>query len=148
MELSDTIKSMAKFLYEREHVKNEHTIYTFDEMRESLEEHEPRLKDFFDQLYLAARPHEGRSDQTMERMKRVMLFVCYLLASLNNTKINAFKFDLGYYLDSAGTSNEGLNTLANLGATTTARAIDRRKKISMDSMWTMPLPNIRRTHLC
>ncbi|RIB15074.1 hypothetical protein C2G38_2320577 [Gigaspora rosea] len=30
--------------------------------------------------------------------------------------------------DSVGTSNEGLNTLANLGITTTARAVDRRKK--------------------
>ncbi|CAG8837415.1 33003_t:CDS:2, partial [Gigaspora margarita] len=29
---------------------------------------------------------------------------------------------------SVGTSNEGLNTLANLGITTTARAVDRRKK--------------------
>ena len=44
---------------------------------------------------------------------------------LNNTKINSFKFD---YLDSVGTSNEGLNTMANLGATTTSRAVDRKKK--------------------
>jgi len=53
----------------------------------------------------------------MDRMKRK-----------NNTKINCFKFDLAYYLDSAGTSNEGINTMANLGATTTSRAVDRRKK--------------------
>jgi hypothetical protein len=130
-ELSDTIKSMANFFYEREHVKKDDPIYSFDEMRESLEEHEPRLKDFFDQLYLAARRGE-RSDQTMDRMKRIMVFICYLLASLNNTKINAFKFAVAYYLDSAGTSNEGLNTMANLGVTTTARAVDRRKKMMSD----------------
>jgi len=111
MELSDAIKSMAKFLYDREHAKQEHPMYTFDEMRESLEQHEPRLKDFFDQLYLAARPHE-RNHQIMDRMKKIMVFICYLLASLNNTKTNAFKFDLAYYLNSVGTTNEGLNTLA------------------------------------
>ena len=104
IELSDTIKSMAKFFYEQEHMKKE--------------------EGFFDQLYLAARPGEW-SGQTMDRMKRIMLVVCYLLASLNNTKINAFKFALAYYLDSAGTSNEGLNTLA--------RAVDRQKKKMSDT---------------
>jgi hypothetical protein len=65
-------------------------------------------------------------------MKKLMVFICYLLASLNNTKINSFKFDVAYYLDSAGTSNEGLNTMANLGVTTMARAVDRRKKRMSD----------------
>ena len=53
--------------------------------------------------------------------------MCYFLV-LNNTKINSFKFDLAFYLDSVGTSSEGLNTMANLGATTTSRAVDRKKK--------------------
>ncbi|CAI2200643.1 9923_t:CDS:2, partial [Funneliformis geosporum] len=38
-----------------------------------------------------------------------------------------------YYLDSAGTSNEGLNTMANLRVTTTSRAVDRKKKIISDA---------------
>ena len=56
-----------------------------------------------------------------------MDFICYL-ASLNNTRINSFKFDIAFYLDFVGTSNEGLNTMANLGATITSRAVDRKKK--------------------
>ena len=53
-------------------------------------------------------------------MKRLMVvFVCYLLVLLNNTKINSFKFDFAFYLDSVNTS---------LGATTTSRAVDRKKK--------------------
>ena len=44
----------------------------------------------------------------MDRMEKIMGFICYLLASLNNTKINSFKFALTYYLDSVGTSKEGL----------------------------------------
>ncbi|CAG8847164.1 3610_t:CDS:1, partial [Gigaspora margarita] len=90
------------------------------------------LKNFLDQLYLAARPLE-RTDQTMNRMKKLIVHICYLLASLNNTKINSFKFDIACYLDSVGTSNEGLDTLANLGVTTTSRAVDQRKKKVADT---------------
>lgn len=65
----------------------------------------------------------------MERMKKLMVFfLCYLFASLNNSKINFLKFDLAYYLDSVGTSNEGLNTLANIVITTTVSALDRKKE--------------------
>ncbi len=66
-------------------------------------------------------------------MKKLMVFICYLLASLNNTKVNSFKFDIAYYLDSVGTSNKDLNTMANIGMTTTARAVDRRKKRMSDT---------------
>ena len=45
--------------------------------------------------------------------------MCYLLVLLNNTKINSFKFNLAFYLDSVDTS---------LRATTTSRAVDRKKK--------------------
>ena len=49
-------------------------------------------------------------------MKRLMvIFMCYLLVLLNNTKINSFEF----YLDLVDTS---------LGATTTSGAVDRKKK--------------------
>ena len=44
--------------------------------------------------------------------------MCYLLV-LNNTKINSFKFELAFYLDSVDTS---------LGVTTTSRAVDRKKE--------------------
>ena len=87
-----------------------------------LQTKEPSSKVFFDQLYSAARL-SARNEQTMDRMKRLMVFICYLLASLNNTKINSFKFDITFYLDSADTNNEGINTMANLGATTTSEAV-------------------------
>ncbi|RIB03282.1 hypothetical protein C2G38_2225544, partial [Gigaspora rosea] len=125
--LVGVIRAMSRIFYEREYVQKEGPIYSFDEMRELLTQTDPSLKDFFNQLYLLARPFE-RCEKTIGRMKKLMVFLCYLLASLNNSKINSFKFDLAYYLDSVGTSNEGLNTLANLGITTTARAVDRRKK--------------------
>ncbi len=48
-------------------------------------------------------------------------------------KINSFKFDLAFYLDLISTSNEGLNTMANLRVTTTSRSVDYKKKIISDS---------------
>ena len=88
-----------------------------------MKEIEPTLKDFFEQLYIAVWSSEC-SNQMMDRMKKIMLFICYLFSSLNNTKITAFKFDLAYYLDSAETTNEGLNTMANLRVTIMSRLVD------------------------
>ncbi|CAG8805560.1 8450_t:CDS:2 [Gigaspora margarita] len=115
--LSEAIKMMAKIFYKREHVEKEASIYDLNEI----------LKGFFDQLYLAARPLE-RNEQTIEYMKKLIVFIYYLLSSLNNTRINAFKSDLAYYLDSVGTSNEGLNTMVNLGTSITSRAVNCKKR--------------------
>ena len=90
-------------------MKNEGPIYTFDEMRTLLEASEPDLKDFFTQQL----DHSNVTNRQWI-VWRKNGFHCYLLASLNNTKINSFKFALTYYLDSVGTSNEGLNTISNM----------------------------------
>src|SRR6185436_15681824 len=55
----------------------------------------------------------------MDHTKRLMVVFMYYLLVLNNTKINSFKFELAFYLDSVDTS---------LGVTTTSRAVDRKKK--------------------
>ncbi|CAG8800561.1 45280_t:CDS:2, partial [Gigaspora margarita] len=98
IELSEAIKMLAKIFYEREY-------------------------DFFNQICLAAQPLE-RSSQTMDRMKKLMLFICYLLASLHNSKINVFKFDIANYLDLVSTSNKGINTMANFGVILTTRSVN------------------------
>ena len=78
--LVEAISSIARVLHKREVIKKQKPIYNFDELRELLENKDPNLCYFFDQLYLAARPSE-RTSQTMERMKKIMVFICYLLAS-------------------------------------------------------------------
>ena len=65
-------------------------------------------------------------------MKKLIVLICYLLTSLNNTKICSFKFDLRFYLDSVGMSNEGLNIMANFGMSIMSRSIDRKKKRMSD----------------
>ncbi|RIB25031.1 hypothetical protein C2G38_2031419 [Gigaspora rosea] len=85
--LIGTIEAIAKIFYEREHVKKEGSIYSYDELREVFQANKC-LENFFDQLYLAARP--------LER----------------------------------GTRNEGIDTLANLGVSTTSKAVDQKKQIA------------------
>ncbi|RIB07392.1 hypothetical protein C2G38_2214559 [Gigaspora rosea] len=131
IDLVRTIEAMSRLFYEREHVKKEGPIYSYDELRKVFQANK-YLENFLDQLYLAARPLE-RGEKTMNRIKKSIIHICYLLASLNNTKINSFKFDVAYYLDSAGTSNEGIDTLANLGVSTMSRSVDRRKKKIADA---------------
>ena len=79
IELTKAIEAMSRHLYERERKEKEGPIYEFEELRNLLQTKEPSLKVFFDQLYSAARPSE-RNEQTMDRMKRLMvLYVISLL---------------------------------------------------------------------
>ena len=59
IDFTRAIKMIAKIFYEKEYNK-EGPIYEFDEMRRLLQEIEPSLKGFFDQLYLAARTFERK----------------------------------------------------------------------------------------
>ncbi|RIB20562.1 hypothetical protein C2G38_2178951 [Gigaspora rosea] len=129
--LIEVVETMARTFYEKEHVKKEGPIYSYDELRKVFQA-DKNLNNFLDQLYLVAKPLE-RGEKTMDRMKKLIVHICYLLASLNNSKINSFKFDIAFYLDSVGTSNEGLDTLAKLGVTTTSRAVDQKKKKVSDA---------------
>ncbi|RIB21449.1 hypothetical protein C2G38_2140656 [Gigaspora rosea] len=87
--LIEVVETMARTFYEKEHVKKEGPIYSYDELRKVFQA-DKNLNNFLDQLYLVAKP--------LER----------------------------------GTSNEGLNTLAKLGVTTTSEQwIKKRKKFLM-----------------
>ncbi|CAG8736059.1 3970_t:CDS:2 [Gigaspora margarita] len=116
IDLVRAIEAMTRIFYKREHIKKEGPIYLYDKLWEYLE-------NLLDQLHLAARPLE-RSEKTMDHIKKLIVYIFYLLASLNNTKINSFKLDVAYYLDSVSISNEGLDMLANLSVALTSRSVD------------------------
>ena len=64
----------------------------------------------------------------MNRMKRLIVFICYLFTLLNNIKINYFKVDLTYYLNLVDISNEDLSIMVNFNISITSRIVDHRKK--------------------
>ncbi|RIB30499.1 hypothetical protein C2G38_2152436 [Gigaspora rosea] len=137
VDLIETIKAMARIFYEREHIKKEGPIYSYDELREVFQANKC-LENFLDQLYLAARPLE-RGEKTMNRIQKLILHICYLLASLNNTKINSFKFDVAYYLDSVGMSNEGIDMLANL-ENALSKYLDKAFVLNIDDYYNIHVP--------
>ncbi len=76
----------------RQRVNNEKPILELEEFNKISEEAKPALKRFF-------------MPEQIQNKKRLVLF-CYFLAGLNNRFINGngIKAEIGYMLDSAGTS--------------------------------------------
>ncbi|RIB24489.1 hypothetical protein C2G38_2031825 [Gigaspora rosea] len=63
IDLVRAVEAMARIFYEREHVKKEGPIYSYDELREVFQANKD-LENFFDQLYSLDRPLE-HTEQTM-----------------------------------------------------------------------------------
>jgi len=109
-------------LYICENKENKPTLYLFDKFWEIMEEKDVRLKFFFDELYFSSNPLSKNKD-SQAWVKKQLLFICYFLCEIRNKFVNNAKRDLAMYLDSTGTSNTSIDTLANLGVTTTSRTI-------------------------
>ena len=81
---------MAGVLYTRQRVYNEKLIFDPEEFKKILEESEPSLKGFFDQLVAGTNP-KTKSHLTNEKNKKRLVSFCYFLAGLNNKFINGVK---------------------------------------------------------
>ncbi|CAG8833790.1 2393_t:CDS:1, partial [Gigaspora margarita] len=82
------IETMTRAFYKREHIKKEGPIYSYDKLKKVFQA-DKNFKNFLDKLYLVAKPLE-HVEKTMDYMKKLIIYICYLLALLNNTKINFF----------------------------------------------------------
>ena len=122
LSFSKAIEMITNILYTRENQDKEPIIYSFDEFRTIMEAKDARLKLFFDELYLSSNPSSKNKD-SQARAKKQLLFICYFLCEIRNKFVNNAKKDLTIYLDSTGVSNASIDTLANLGITTTSRTI-------------------------
>ncbi|RIB18484.1 hypothetical protein C2G38_2184463, partial [Gigaspora rosea] len=135
--LSKKIKLMAGVLYTRQHVYNEKPIFNPDEFKKILEESEPLLRGFFDQLVAGTNP-QAKSHMTNEKNKKRLVSFCYFLAGLNNKFINGFKAEVGFLLDASGVSSSAIETLASVGLAVRHETIARKKaqhvEVHMDTM--------------
>lgn len=125
--LSKKIKLMAGVLYMKQRVNNEKPILEPDEFNRMLEEAEPALKGFFNQLYAGTNPRD-KGNMTNEKNKKRLVLFCYFLAGLNNKFINGIKAEIGYMLDSAGTSSSAIGTFASAGISVRRETVMRHKK--------------------
>jgi hypothetical protein len=124
--LNKKIKLMAGVLYTRQRSLKEKPILDPDKFKEMLEESEPTLKGFFDQLVSGTNP-QTKSHMTNDNNKKRLVSFCYFLAGLNNKFINGLKAEVGLLLDASGTSSSAIETLANAGLTVRRETIARHK---------------------
>jgi hypothetical protein len=117
---------MAGVLYTRQRVYNERPILDPEEFTKMLEEAEPSLKGFFNQLVAGTNP-QAKNNMTNEKNKRRLVSFCYFLAGLNNKFINGIKAEVGFLLNASGTSSSAIETLASAGLTVRRITIARQK---------------------
>ena len=125
--LSERIKLMAGILYVRQRINNETPILDPDEFKAMLENTEPSLKGFFDSLYAGTNP-ASKSHMTNEKNKKSLVLFCYFLAGLNNKFINGIKAEIGYMLDSAGTSASAIDAISRSGLSVRRETVMKHKK--------------------
>ena len=125
LSFSQAIGIVTDILYEREH-KELPPIWIFKEFRAVMESEDKRLKSFFNELYLSTNPSK-KNKNTMEKISKQLVFLCYFICGIRNKFVNNAKRDLGMYLDSTGTSNSTIDTMTTLGLTITSRSISNHK---------------------
>ncbi|KAF0542808.1 hypothetical protein F8M41_004434 [Gigaspora margarita] len=92
-----------------------------------LEQNEPKLIGFFDELVEGLIP-KTRSFYNQEEAKKSIVLFCYLFAGLRNKFANSYKLDIGLHLASAGTSYRGIDVLSNTGLTVSSKTVLRYKQ--------------------
>ena len=126
MSFSEKIRCMSNVLYKKQHKSEEKPIYDPDKFKKMLEEEEPKLQGFFDELIAGTNP-QIKSHTTNQQNKKKLVAFCYFLAGLNNKFINGVKTEVGFLLNASGASSSAIETLANAGLTIRRETIQRHK---------------------
>jgi hypothetical protein len=113
-------------LYKKQREDGEKPIYDPDEFKKMLEEEEPKLQGFFDELVASTNP-QMKSPITNQQNKKKLVAMCHFLASLNNKFINGVKTEVGFLLSASGASASAIETLANAGLTIRKETIQKHK---------------------
>src|SRR5690242_15312572 len=88
--------------------KNQYMILT--NLKKMLEEEEPKLQGFFDELISSTNPQMKNSITNQQNKKKLVAF-CHFLAGLNNKFINGVKTEVGFLLSASGASASTIETL-------------------------------------
>ena len=116
---------MSNVLYKKQRKDGEKLIYDPDEFKKMLEEEEPKLRRFFDELVASTNP-QNKSLTANQQNKKKLVAMCHFLAGINNKFINGVKTEVGFLL-SASASTSAIETLANAGLTIGRETIQSQK---------------------
>ena len=97
---ADKIELLTNVLFQQQRKSNEDIELDPTNFCKLIEDKEPKLKGFFDELTKII--PEGRTYSNKESAKKSIVGFCYLLAGMRNKFVNNFKLDLGLYLEEDG----------------------------------------------
>ena len=82
--------------------------------QQMIEEADPRLKGFFDQMVKALIP-DNRSIYNKIEARKSVVSLCYIMARIRNKFVNDFKLEVGLYLSASGASRTAIDTMNSIG---------------------------------
>ena len=88
-------------------------------------------------LFKAANP-KGKNQETRKLLKQKVMLLCYQMVALKNKQISGTKTAIGLFMMGSGTSTNGINTLANIGISSTYQTIyNKLEKIANEHEFTV-----------
>ena len=97
-----------------------------------LKEKDPNLDGFFNMLFQSMDP-ANKNSNTIKSLRLKVMMLCYQLAGLKNKQFSLVKNKIASHMVNTGTSSSGLNTLANIGITSTYKTAVREKTKNLES---------------
>ena len=108
---------MTSILYQ---YQKEGNLPIFDPIKfvELIESRDIKLRGFFDTLFQSMNPAQ-KNLVTQQMLKQKVMILCYQMAALHNKQVSGTKTAIGLFMVRSGTSKNGINTLANMGMSST-----------------------------
>lgn len=118
---------MTKVIYTKQRKENETLELDPIRFQTMLEEAEPLLKGFFEELCNAFIP-ERRSEYNKKEERKKIVNLCYSMAAIRNKFANNYPLEIGLYLSASGVSCDAINTMHNAGISVCYKTVDNYKK--------------------
>ncbi len=103
---------LTKVLYK--YHKNDNLELDPTLFQQMIEEADPRLKGFFNQMVKALIPN-NRSTYNKIEAKKSVVSLCYIMAGMRNKFVNDFKLEIGLYLSASEASRTAIDTMNSIG---------------------------------
>ncbi len=118
---------MTKVLYEKQRKENKPLELDPTHFQTMLENAEPLLKGFFNELYNSFTP-DRRSAYNKNENKKKVVNICYSIAAIRNKFVNHYPLKIGLYLAASGASCDAINIMHNTGISVCYKTVKNYKK--------------------
>ena len=126
------IKRLTTVIYNYQHKEKKEPINDPDLFEEMLKEKDPSLDGFFNMLFQSMDP-ANKNSNTKKSLRLKVMMLCYQLAGLRNKQFSLVKNKIASHMVNTGTSSSGLDTLANIGISSTYKTAVREKTKNLES---------------